>query len=378
MPAIRKLGYIAITFIALTACFVGAFYAERKATEKSAQTYISIWEDEIVKSLIEKQDTKLLKKITSQLSLMSAPIEATRISLLSDSFRIQNTFSIEQFQIPLALNYMTVGMVEAKLNQQQIALAALRSPLFSFALVLICAVMALLWLREKRAEFAQSALKQKLEHEMAISQMAKQVAHDIRGPLGALQVLAVKEGAIASQYLELFQQGASRIRQVADDLLLSTKNSRSQLNSERARVSFQRIFNNLKSEFSLHSPNVQWNLPQETVQESLNPSLDEAKVTRILANLLQNSADANATAVNVHLTKKSSDLVLSIQDNGAGIPQELLPKILAGGFSVGKLKGNGMGLSSAKTEIENAGGEFHLFSKANEGTLIRIRLPLRA
>lgn len=379
MSLFRKLSYISMTLVALVACFSGAFFFERKQVERNAQTYVSIWEDEIVKSLIEKQDTELLRKIASQLSLMSSPIETTQISLLSDSFRIQNSFSFRKFQIPLALNYMTVGMLEAKLNQKQIAIAALSSPLFLISIVLILASVALLWLREKKSEFAQNTLRQKLEHETAIAQMAKQVAHDIRGPLSALQVLARKEGVIANQYLELFQQGASRIRQVADDLLRSAKSQHQRPAPENAsgknNLSFQRIFRGLKSELSLRSPAIQWNFPQETIQEEPELAFEESKMIRLLSNLLQNSAEAKATTVNVQLDKKANDLLLSIQDNGVGIPQHLLPQILSGGISLNN--GNGIGLSSAKSEIEKAGGELRLFSKINEGTLIQIRLPIQ-
>ena len=67
-------------------------------------------------------------------------------------------------------------------------------------------------------------------------------------------------------------------------------------------------------------------------------------------------------------------MTVVIKDNGRGIPEDLMPKILSGGFST-KEKGCGIGLSFAKQKIEESGGEFSIQSRPDYGTEISLVLP---
>jgi signal transduction histidine kinase len=69
-------------------------------------------------------------------------------------------------------------------------------------------------------------------------------------------------------------------------------------------------------------------------------------------------------------------LQLSIQDNGPGIPPELLAKIFEPYFSTKPAgKGTGLGLSIVQRLLKEANGLLHLHSAVGEGTTFNIYLP---
>ena len=74
--------------------------------------------------------------------------------------------------------------------------------------------------------------------------------------------------------------------------------------------------------------------------------------------------------------RDSRDMVMiKVQDNGKGIPPEILSKLAQRGNTFGKEGGSGLGLYHAKTTVENLGGEFKIESEMNHGTTVTLLLP---
>lgn len=70
-------------------------------------------------------------------------------------------------------------------------------------------------------------------------------------------------------------------------------------------------------------------------------------------------------------------VILDILDTGNGISPEILPKIFEKKFTFGKIKGSGIGLSTAKEAIELCDGKISVTSELGVGTNINIELPIR-
>ena len=70
-------------------------------------------------------------------------------------------------------------------------------------------------------------------------------------------------------------------------------------------------------------------------------------------------------------------VVISVEDDGEGIPEELMSKIFDPFFTTKPVdKGTGLGLSICHSIIEAHGGEIQVRSRVNEGTLIAVHLPV--
>lgn len=101
---------------------------------------------------------------------------------------------------------------------------------------------------------------------------------------------------------------------------------------------------------------------------------------RMISNLINNAVEAlegKEGAVNLGLSIKNSTIRLTINDNGKGIPKEILEKIRNNiVVSSGKNKGHGIGLSQVRETLERNHGQFAITSEVGKGTEITLTFPL--
>jgi signal transduction histidine kinase len=119
-------------------------------------------------------------------------------------------------------------------------------------------------------------------------------------------------------------------------------------------------------------------------------SVDRLQMEQVLINLLNNSVDAVDSQGEITISLKKIDddsfseedqrkekILISIEDNGAGIPQDHLAKIFNPFFSTkSKIKGTGLGLAITKAIIARHKGTIEVSSISGESTLFNIFLPL--
>jgi PAS domain S-box-containing protein len=106
---------------------------------------------------------------------------------------------------------------------------------------------------------------------------------------------------------------------------------------------------------------------------TLEATIDEARVQRVLANLLTNAIKYSPKGGTVRVTVMTTDgpdgksALLVVRDEGVGIPQDDLPHIFdrfrRGANAVGRFAGTGLGLASARELVELHGGTISVESK---------------
>jgi signal transduction histidine kinase len=104
-------------------------------------------------------------------------------------------------------------------------------------------------------------------------------------------------------------------------------------------------------------------------------------IERVLVNILRNAVEAVETArnydegeINVTLSFADSEHILTVKDNGGGIPKEIKSKIFKT-FATKKTRGLGYGLSHSQTIIQAQGGKITFETLDGEGTTFTVRLP---
>jgi len=118
------------------------------------------------------------------------------------------------------------------------------------------------------------------------------------------------------------------------------------------------------------------------VQGMTHISADQMALKEVFSNLLENAVKHNdpGTEIKGEVTQRKNRLLVSISDNGKGVPQEALESIFDKGsrnYRPGAGVGTGMGLYLCKLLIELHGGEITASSEDGKGTEFRISLPLR-
>ena len=105
---------------------------------------------------------------------------------------------------------------------------------------------------------------------------------------------------------------------------------------------------------------------------------DQALLKRILSNLINNAAQAmpNGGKLTLYAYQEANDTVITVEDTGLGIPEEVKPKLFTPLFTT-KSKGQGFGLAVVKRMTEALEGTVTFESESGKGTVFMVRLPTK-
>jgi len=105
---------------------------------------------------------------------------------------------------------------------------------------------------------------------------------------------------------------------------------------------------------------------------------DRDQLLRCFNNLLKNAIEATPPnklgVIEINYLVTSKNVLLTVKDNGEGIPDGLREKIFEPNFTT-KSSGTGLGLAFVKNSIENAGGKVWFETITGQGTTFYISLP---
>ncbi|MCI5072243.1 HAMP domain-containing histidine kinase [bacterium] len=236
---------------------------------------------------------------------------------------------------------------------------------------------------------AQGTLeKKKLDFEKY--KAAQQIAHDIRSPLTALNVVMKDLASLPENSRVLLRSSIQRIQDIANNLvsqssdILKDEENLEENNLESSLL--LPILEEIVSEkrYQLRSKaGVSITLDGEKAY-GLFAKINDSSLKRIISNLINNSVEAFEQSGEVVVTvsdneKNNNEVLLSIKDNGKGISKDILPKLAQRGASFGKENdkesGSGLGLYHARANVERWGGRFFIESEEGKGTEVKLYLP---
>jgi len=231
------------------------------------------------------------------------------------------------------------------------------------------------------------------ERQLAWSEMARQVAHEIKNPLTPMK-LSLQHLKRAQKTIDMndederarFELMFHRITATLDeqiDSLTNIANSFSTFARLPKRV-LERLELNLAVEecISLMERSEGYELFFTRTDNEIWVMADREELRRIFLNLMKNALQAMPdggtlrmyTGLCTHLSGKPMAFC-EVRDAGTGIPEALQDKIFQPNFST-KTSGMGLGLAIVRKSIEDLGGQITFTTKQNEGTTFRVELPL--
>jgi signal transduction histidine kinase len=98
------------------------------------------------------------------------------------------------------------------------------------------------------------------------------------------------------------------------------------------------------------------------------------ELMRIFQNIFKNALEAGALRVGAEFSSDDKSHVVMISDNGPGMDEERVKRVLHGGFT-SKASGTGLGLSICRHLVGAHGGTFELKSQVGQGTTVRMVFP---
>lgn len=367
--------WLSAFLLATAGLIVLSFLSEVRQAQDSVSQYVGIWEDDIARANLFLGDLSLQEKILNQLQQVHPAVRVV------DAEGANARLCIFQTAMPITLNSLPAGEVVACFQFAELAAQAVTSPALLLGILLGLTFLAVGYKRE----FANRLQEQRLEAELArnreVAEISRQVAHDIRGPLMALNTLSQLSHEMSSEKRELFHNAVSRIRGIAEDLLVRGQAFKAPESANVAKVVQQDLTTLLESllkEYRFAHGQVDFSLHKHTTSGSVPVNLDPVKLQRVVGNILNNALEAlpeSDASISLTLMERKDHWLLQIMDNGCGIPEEILPQLTVQGATFGKEKGNGLGLYDARKTLEAIGGSLQIRSRVGVGTQVILLFP---
>jgi signal transduction histidine kinase len=106
--------------------------------------------------------------------------------------------------------------------------------------------------------------------------------------------------------------------------------------------------------------------------------LDKDQFIRVINNLLNNAVQAipedKKGHIDVAIRSHRAGVLIRIQDNGNGIPDDMRARIFTPYFTT-KSTGTGLGLAMVKNMVQSLGGSVYFWTRVNHGTSFFVFLP---
>jgi signal transduction histidine kinase len=207
------------------------------------------------------------------------------------------------------------------------------------------------------------------------------ISHELKTPVSTVSVALealknfdrLKDPVKSNEYLNIAFNEMKRL-----DLLISQVLNTSVLEDQHAYIKTEEtdlvkltkeVINSMQVRFVQNLAKVEFNAKPE----SIILDLDRLHIQGVLFNLLDNSLKycSDNPEINIRVEQKTSAVVLTIGDNGPGIPKEYISKVFDKFFRVPKgdvhnIKGYGLGLSFAELVMKHHNGSIIVRNK-NEG-----------
>lgn len=237
---------------------------------------------------------------------------------------------------------------------------------------------------KKVDELAFSAeLLARSERESAWREMAKQVAHEIKNPLTPMKLNIQhlqRAKAGGKEYHEFIERVTKALIEQIDTLSEIATEFSSFAQIPTARNQVFNLAEQLKKVISLYESHdriiIQFN---ENNCGKIMVNADREQLSRAIINLIKNGIQSipeeKEGKIIIALSRKDHIAVISVRDNGIGIPEDMRDKLFSPSFTT-KSSGMGLGLAIVKNIVENFRGRVWFQTEIDSGSVFYIEIPV--
>lgn len=212
----------------------------------------------------------------------------------------------------------------------------------------------------------------------AMGEMAMNVAHEVRNPLGSIELFAsalrqeLAEDSETQRLVDFISQGVRSIDNIVGNILMFARQMAPSLESVEPAA----LLDDVLVYARFHMEQKEITLERRDRVNGARCLGDVELLKQVFLNLFLNATQAMDTGGRLRLetVAEARHVAFVVEDNGRGIPPEALPKIFDP-FYTTKRRGTGLGLTICHNIIQAHEGSIEVESEAGVGTCFIIRIP---
>lgn len=217
------------------------------------------------------------------------------------------------------------------------------------------------------------------------------VSHELRTPLTSMRsyIETLSEGAwqdqeMAPRFLKITLDETDRMIRMINDLLDLSRMDNGNLKLNLEMVNFNELVNFVLDRFDVIISNgdKKYKIIREFTQRPLFVEVDADRMIQVIDNIMNNAIkySPDGGKITIRLMETHNNVILSISDQGLGIPKKDLSRIFDRFYRVDKARarkqgGTGLGLAISKEVVKALGGTIWATSIENYGSTFYISLP---
>ncbi|CAI3459113.1 cell wall metabolism sensor histidine kinase WalK [Enterococcus cecorum] len=217
------------------------------------------------------------------------------------------------------------------------------------------------------------------------------VSHELRTPLTSMRsyIETLSEGAwqdqeMAPRFLKITLDETDRMIRMINDLLDLSRMDNDNLKLNIEMVNFNELVNFVLDRFDVIIANSEkkYRIVREFTQRPLFVEVDTDRMIQVIDNIVNNAIkySPDGGKITVRLMETHNNVILSITDQGLGIPKKDISRIFERFYRVDKARarkqgGTGLGLAISKEVVKALGGTIWATSIENYGSTFYISLP---
>lgn len=230
---------------------------------------------------------------------------------------------------------------------------------------------------------------QLVEADRARRQLLADVSHELMTPLTAIRGYAETLGlpqfapptGEGTRAVKVIQEEGERIERLVGDLLDLARFEAGGMSLAHESVDVDEVFERVTERHAKAAEDKQVSIVIEPHEEDLRLVGDAMRIEQALQNLAANALRHTPPQGVVRLGAARGDgkVILTVSDNGVGIPAEHLPHVFDRFYKADRSRsqsGSGLGLSIVKAIIERHGGAVAVRSTPNVETVFEVTLPI--
>lgn len=218
------------------------------------------------------------------------------------------------------------------------------------------------------------------------------VSHELKTPITTIKSYTETllnydvDKESSDEFLSVIDEECDRMAKIVRELLQLSNFDAKRVKLNKENVDISKLIETIYSKIKMSTEYKNQTIVINKSKDYQEICADKDTLEQVFLNIITNAIKYtdNGGKIEISILRKDKDMIITIKDNGMGIPKKDLKRIFERFYRVDKARvrskengGTGLGLPIAKDIVESHGGKMLIKSEYKEGTTVKIILPIK-